>query len=446
MKLEKSFENVPKFNDPKEVISYFFMNGYELFEKLKKMITNLLNRKLLDPTLGPLQVNGMLDPMAFRFSVSLEEDKDAVKSANGILTALAAYADSIEPVIKVPPVTKDIPVVKAGEKPQWVNRNCKKYGDAGAFILNEDCISLGKSETILDCSPNNPGWTWEMIKKTIISCGIYYFTDLHSRLNHRASFVLTNKRLINHSMLLSDGSLHHSLVEYYFIRPFISYTITKTDTSWEVEGNTTDNGSMYVPCSDKWFMSQLTRYLAVISDGPAPLSERLTSMTQKDFIMDPKLKRAQCTLRCLAANEEIDVALCTHTPKIISILEVNIVVVTLTNRALYFESFVQGYLRRLQKKLICIPLDIIQDVYWSNFQGRRPTMSNSRYGFQGFPGCTVGIGLTNGSSMAIGAFFGSKYYGCAADKDLNAFVDTLLLKCRNKRHGNVLVLEGEGNV
>ena len=64
-------------------------------------------------------------------------------------------------------------------------------------------MKLLNGEIIYDAEINNLKWTMSQIYKVLYTFGLYYL-EVSSLIAHRESFVLTNKRFVRHSQLLSD--------------------------------------------------------------------------------------------------------------------------------------------------------------------------------------------------------------------------------------------------
>eukprot|EP01034_Spumella_vulgaris_P031089 gene31089-38421_t len=102
------------------------------------------------------------------------------------------------------------------------NINCgDQYHERGGFVIIAGLLKLSPTETVFDVCPNNPRVNWIDIYNTIFTCGVYYFMSVLPKIAYSASYMVTSKRIVKHSVLLSSvgSSVKHSRLDMWIIDP-----------------------------------------------------------------------------------------------------------------------------------------------------------------------------------------------------------------------------------
>jgi hypothetical protein len=108
-----------------------------------------------------------------------------------------------------------------------------KYGKDGGFFVMKRMWSLLDGETVFDVIPTNYKMTmWDMIL-TVLSAGLYYVFRIYGRRRCRQSFMVTDRRLISHSMRKAccGSTVIYSCLQIWFLAPTLGFTIVRKKKS-----------------------------------------------------------------------------------------------------------------------------------------------------------------------------------------------------------------------
>lgn len=186
---------------------------------------------LLDPSVGPRQATGAQDACVFRLEADTSEDpqcRERLRAIVEAITRLLPNRGTVDPTNVKPRLRAPLITVPAGEKARHINSK-KKYGEEDSFVILEDYLTIPTQEVVYDACPVNPHWTFSDVKKVIFSLGAYYITDMAGHIQHRKNMYFTDRRIIQHSVLVSSlgGACDHSRLDFWVNDDFTNMTVTE---------------------------------------------------------------------------------------------------------------------------------------------------------------------------------------------------------------------------
>ncbi|OYW79841.1 MAG: hypothetical protein B7Z19_04280, partial [Polynucleobacter sp. 32-46-5] len=162
------------------------------------------------------------------------------------------------------------------------------------------------------------GWTlWERIM-SVLTLSIYYWLYVRKRLQYKTSHMVTNRRVISHTLRVTHN-VRHSFVEMWLLAPTTSFTLIKKvpsfshvlcrgRTSFSFVTDSTRFGVLQVHVECEPFILSLLKVLTPAQ--PAHLhSNSLLPMSREEFLAIPEIELPSYTVRFLGENEVIDAAL-----------------------------------------------------------------------------------------------------------------------------------------
>lgn len=445
--------------------------GLDLVKQMAYGIYLMMIAALLDPSVGPRQAIGAKDASVFHLAADVSEDPECRANMRNILdtiTALLPDRNIIDPSQR-PRLLGPLAYVAAGQAPRHINSS-KRYGTEKDFVVLQDYLSIPTDEVVYDACPVNPHWTSSDVKKVIFSLGAYYITDIAGHIQHRKNLVFTNRRIIQHSVLVSSygGACDHSRLDFWINDDFVnmcavdfkkisSFRATAKNLGWlSFEMGKTNSYTMFV------FRSLFKPLYS------APKSTvGLTSVSKEQWFQTNKHKGASLTTIALESNnsEKIDVSInadqelysclynsfcCPRPPQI---------TLTATDEALYVEGFRAATCCRSATRIfVALPWNEVDGVYWQNFSTAGPDCATScmlscacpgvfgytgccccclqpngavqnNYNFYdavfGFKGSTVAVCARGNNTFRLGMLIPHTYYGVCDNSTLNALVDAI---------------------
>lgn len=275
-------------------------------------LRDMLLTAVMDPSIGPRQAIGAVDACSFRLEVDVSEDPECVTHMREIL---AFITNAIPERHAVPDVfisaAPKFPVnfVPRGSTPVQVNGG-GKYGSESEYNIIEDYVHMADHEIVLDMCPCNPEWSYGDWQRVISTFGMYYITDLADHIDHRVNAVFTNKRIMQHSLLLSpEGAVRHSRLDIWVVDRISNMSYANFRGNASLRADSFAFGPIMLPFdADKAFSVRMLRCLFT---PKVPLTTSvlgLTNLPMQSFRQMPELKNSIYTNMAIKEQESIDVA------------------------------------------------------------------------------------------------------------------------------------------
>ena len=289
--------------------------GYQLLGFCRDMILIAI----ADPAVGPKQVMGYMDASKFRLEATVEEDPNCFAKMREIVNALSMNIwnrSIVSSDIINQPRSLNVTQVDAGGNLTEVNngRSCDDYGKASnTYALLNDNLKLAPDEVIIDVCPANPVWKFMDYVKCVVTLGGYYVTDMDATMNHRTNVMFTNKRIIQHSVLLNKSvpgniTCDHSRLDFWVVNKLNDLAIIDFQGEVSFRAESENFGQIAIPIqANQKFMVKMFRCMF----HPRIPTEKIrgfTKMERSEWFDNPAFLDSTFTAQSLLERENIDVA------------------------------------------------------------------------------------------------------------------------------------------
>ena len=287
-----------------------------IFFQFLSFCRDMILAAIADPAVGPKQVMGYMDASQFRLEATVEEDPNCFAKMREIVNAISQNIWNrgivSSDIVNQP---RSLNVTQVDTLTEVNNgRSCDDYGKAdNTYALLNDNLKLAPDEVIIDVCPANPVWKFMDYVKCVVTLGGYYVTDMDATMGHRTNVLFTNKRIIQHSVLLNKSqpgniTCDHSRLDFWVVDKLNDLAVIDFQGEVSFRAESESFGPIAVPISaNLTFMVKMFRCM-FHPRIPTEKIRGLTKMERAEWFSDPLFTDSTFTAQALLERESIDVA------------------------------------------------------------------------------------------------------------------------------------------
>lgn len=406
VKLQQAAANRGKFIQPHLIYLFILQLFIELGKEVYRLLFLFISFFFADPIVGSRQVSGDIDARIFRWEVDVHQDPDYISNFQSILKVLASQIPHCGNIPESAEGLNTINVLNNFDHLMPLNNrrstqsnsnhtsNSSSRSSGGSdcgYTYYNNILPLTTNERIVDVAADNPRFTWNELAMVSLSCGLYYCTNVFSKMRFwTTNYYLTDHRLIRKQLVVSSDKtmIKYYRVEFYTLTECMSASIEYEKMPWlgvyPVDAHSfTAGGPMLgleIKCQDFEFGCKLVKYL---------MSKRPISMQSISSLPVERYNSNQVpflTKNLLVSYETIESMLCAH-PKIADIdicctcgcYTEDKYAITVTNLGIYLENHSSNmwsdhadYIKGNGRNLVFLSWSNISGCYWSNFKHTNP--------------------------------------------------------------------------
>lgn len=282
-----------------------------------KWLWEMTKEIILTPaeTSGEANRNGDGNAQILSISVELVQDPEAFEQLQKIVQAIIDHLPARNFAADVTPEEDLRPSLIHVDQTTAVNAgNGATYGSdkTGAFTVNTHLLYLHPSERVKDVCPNNYMFTCQHLLYMYATLGLYYVM-LWDLVTYSTSFMVTDRRLVKHSLRLSivdHKVLHHRLDMWFPDEADGSYVVNQGNDvrgcakgTTELSVETDKKGTLNIVLNSYEFALKLAGHLTATLPRRG---EHVSVLPQETYQSARMTRRGLLTKLALLPDEHVD--------------------------------------------------------------------------------------------------------------------------------------------